>query len=134
GLLRQDRNSDGSYFLNVRRDQFKNNIDVVDHQVQDNVYIQTPWRKLREAMYFKKLRPGCDLLRSNHGRIEPLDMAHLENAAVMGGHRDQLLSFVGRGRNRLLNQNIDSVLQQVQSDPSVLHSRNRKAYSIDFAE
>ena len=82
GLVREHRNANGPNFADGRRHQTQNDVEVVNHQVEDDIDIETPGRERGEPVDFEKLRAGRKFARGCNGWVESLDMAYLQDALV----------------------------------------------------
>ena len=88
-----------AYGLDVRdrlADKREENVEVVDHDVEDDVDIQTASAENAEAMHFEKQRTFDEFFRGENGGIEAFDVADLENAGVFLGCRDKRVGFAKR--------------------------------------
>lgn len=134
GLLREHRNPDRSNFPNRCRHQAQNDVNVVNHEIENHVDVETARRKRGEPMDLEKLWLGGDLARGCYYRIESLDMANLQDPVVPGRSVDQRLGLFKGGRDRLLDKNVDAMFEKVRANASVIHCGNRQAHRVDLAE
>ena len=94
------------------RDQGKDDIDVVDHQVQDDPHIVDA-RGKRAYSFGLQIDGAVDRLGDiAHGAVEPLDMTDLKDQVLLRGKLQQLLGLIGTGRHRLLHQDMDARLHR----------------------
>ena len=75
-----------------------------------------------------------DLLQLLHGAVEPLDVPHVQDGAAAPRDREQLAGLFDGGRDRLLDQDADTGLQQVGRDREVLLGGYRDADDVDQAD
>ena len=106
----------------------------MNHQVKNNIDIQAPWREGSQTMNLEKLGPRRQVTCERDDGIEPLDVTHLKYALVPGCGLDQRSGFFGRGSNGLLNQNIQAVFEQIDTNPCMIAGWDCQANCIDFAE
>src|SRR6266568_8399379 len=95
GLLGEHWNTDRSDFTYRRRHEAQNDIDIVNHQVKNNIDIQAPWREGSQTMNLEKLGPRRQFTCERDDGIEPLDVTHLKYALVPGCGLDQRSGFFG---------------------------------------
>src|SRR5438552_1098843 len=72
----------GSDIANRRRHEAQNDIDIVNHQIKNDINIQASWRECRQTVNLEKLRPCRQFARKRYDGIEPLDVTHLKYALV----------------------------------------------------
>ena len=65
-------------FRDVRFDNAQDDIDIVDHQVEDHRHIGAPGVKLGQAVAFDEHRLVEVRLCSKECRVKPLHMTHLD--------------------------------------------------------
>ncbi len=88
-------------------DEGENDVKIVDHEIQNDVHIEGAWTEEAEPVGLKEHRPGDVGAHCPDGRIEALQMTHLEDASVSGGEADeQVCVFEGRCE-RLLDEQVD---------------------------
>src|SRR6186713_18362 len=134
GPARKDRNPDGAHLCDGRSNQVQHDIEIMDHQIKDDVDIQTPRSESGQTMDFKKLRFGGHLYcRGDHG-IEALDVTGLQDASMSCRSINEQAGFVQSSSNRFLHQEINTVLQEVNSNACVICCRYRKTNGIDLPE
>src|SRR5581483_11956801 len=83
---------------------------------EHDIDIQTAWAEQVEAVDFEEKGNGGAQFQFDHGGVEALQMADLEDAGVALGGADQPGGGVKVGGNRLLDQNVDSRLEQRRRD------------------
>ncbi len=109
-------------------------VDIVDHHVEDHVDVggaARPWRAAN----------GRDAARVGHARAhlpdhrrEALDVAHLENDPGIFGGANQSLRGRTIGRDRLLDEHVDTGLDEVADDGGVAAGRHGDRDRIDRAD
>ena len=106
-------------------------IDVVDHEIQNHVAIQTPPRERTESS-------AQDIGRSTNPRDEvklggekSFLMADLQNYAPVVRERDEVAGLVNPRRDRLLDQDVPPVLEKLAGNVIMQSGRCGNAHSID---
>ena len=108
--------ANGANFLHGRIDEGEDDIEVVDHQVEDNVDIERAWGKDAEPVHFKKHRMSEQRKRGADGGIEAFEVADLHDAFVSGGELLQFIDFGEGGGERLFDEDIDLLLHERAGD------------------
>ena len=67
-------------------------------------------------------------------RIEPLEVADLQHATLLGGDRDQFARLLRGRRDRLLDQHVGAGRQEIACDAVMQRGRRRNADRIDASE
>ena len=112
----------------------QHDIEIMDHQIKHDVDIQTPRSESGQTMDFKKLRFGGHLNRCSDDGIEALHVTGLQDASMSRRGINEQAGFIQGGSNRLLHQEIDTVLQEFDSNARVIRCRYRKTNGIDLPE
>lgn len=115
-LRREDGQADGMEIADRRLDEAKYDIEIVDHEVENDIYIERAGSEDTEAMDLKKQRPMNDGADGEHGWIEALKMANLKNSAVGFGKLDESVGFAQCGGYRLFDEDIDTGTEQATGD------------------
>ena len=99
--------------------QLQHQIDVVDHQIQHHRHIVGPVGVGAVAPGFEHhdLLAGHHLEQFAEGRVEALDVAHLQQPAGGFGGLDQGGGLLLGGGDRLLDQHVHAGLQGGHADP-----------------
>ena len=118
-LARQDRQADGLQGVNRRLDQTEHDVEVVHHEVQNDVDIEGARGENAEPMRLEEHRHVDVRLHGEHGGVEALQMANLKGALIPHGQGDECVGLGQRGGNRLFYQNIDAGLKKCTSDRRV---------------
>jgi hypothetical protein len=84
----------------------------VDHEIQDNIDIQCPWRKDAEAVRFKKHWVMEMRLYRGHGWVEAFQVSDLHNISIGTSEFLQGLSLLQGRSNRLFDQEMDACTKQ----------------------
>ena len=117
--------ADGANLLDRRVHERQHHIEVVDHQVENDVHVERTRREDAEPVHLEEHGLGEQRNGRAHRGIEALQMAGLGDAAVVAGERDQFIGFGNAGRQRLLDQDIDPALHQLAGDFTMRDGRHR---------
>src|SRR5207247_4283882 len=112
----------------------EHDVDSVYHEIEHHVHVKTTRRERSKPMDLEKLRPSRGLAGCRNHRIESLNVADLQHAAVSPRPVDQLSSFFEIRSDWLLNENIDAVVEQINTNSAVIDSGNGQSRSIHFAQ
>src|SRR5437762_797012 len=82
GLPRQHGNSDSSNLTHRSGNETEHDVDIVDHEIEHHVHVKTTRRERSKPMDLEKLRPSRGLAGCRNHRIESLNVADLQHAAV----------------------------------------------------
>jgi hypothetical protein len=96
----------------------------VDHQVEYYVHIEGTRGEDAEPVGLEEhgaVEPGSD---GDHRWIEAFEMADLEDSAEPICHGYQFVSLFGRGGDRLLDEQVDSLFKQARGDRKMGGGRN----------
>jgi hypothetical protein len=83
---------------------------------------------------FEKLGFGRHFRRRPDNGIESFDMSGLQNPTVSLGRSDKRFGLLDRRCHGLLDQNINPIIEQLETDASVIAGWHRQTDSIDFAK
>ena len=93
-----------AHVLQRRLRQRKDEVDVVDHQIQDHRGVRPSGLKRRHAQGLDEPRPIEPRFRGEEDAIEALDVSDPENDALLLRERDDLVRLRQAGRERLLDE------------------------------
>ena len=80
--------------ISGRSDQLLDQVDVVDHQVEDHVDVGAARLERRQAMGLDEQRRAQHVGERHERGVEALEMADLEDPAARRGERDQRVGLV----------------------------------------
>src|SRR5579863_158490 len=133
-IFREYGHANGPNLGHLGGDERENNIDVVDHQIQDHVHIRSPPQKGPDP----KRLDESDVSREFHelsGRgIKTLHMTYLENPAFLTCNFDQLIGLAHTLGDRLLHRSIDPAGEELPGNFVVERGRDRHACRIDLTD
>src|SRR5579872_2943487 len=115
----QDGDAGGADLLDLGSSQAQQDIDIVDHQVEDHVHIQGARAEDVQAVDFEKQGVPGQALECHDGGIKALQMADLQDAAVRFRGGDEAIGGGDIGRNGLFDEHVDAGFEQRASDFSV---------------
>ena len=103
----------GAHFV---RNKTEEDVDVVNHEIQDNVHIGPSSRKGTRPLRLEQERVPDDLSRRKKRSIETLQLTHLQNKAFSFGQSDQEIRlFQGAGKG-FFQENIHALLKKIGGD------------------
>jgi hypothetical protein len=98
------------------------NLQVVDHQVEHDIDVQASRRKDCQPVYLHKARLPLDPHEPLNSRIEVLNVANGQDPIARCCY--QTISLLQRRGNWLLDQDVDSTLEQIAADLTVIDRRH----------
>ncbi len=107
---------DGGGFLAGEGEQ---DVDVVDHEIEDDIDVETAGSEDAEAMDLKKEREREGLFEGENGGVEALKVADLEDAIVVSGGVEQLAGGVKIGSDGFFDEDIEAGGEQGRTDGSM---------------
>jgi len=113
--------------------QIQHDVQVVNHEVQDDVHVQTTRAKQAEPVNLEEKRDARDFLQSGNGGVKAFQVTDLQDALVLGRRVYQTPRRGQIGRDRLFHQDVDARCEQLASDFSVQRSGHCNHRRIDFA-
>ncbi len=130
-LIADDWDADGFQIYDWRVDERKQDVEIVDHDVVNDVDIEAARRKNAEAMDFEKHGARDDFSDGDDGGIEAFDVADLKNAATAFRGGDERVGFIERCSDGLFNEHVNSGCQDARADARVFSGWNGKADGVD---
>ena len=111
-----------------------NEIEIVDHQIQDDAHIVAAAGPRTCAPAFDLKRRIAIIEHAGTGEDETFLMADRQHAAGRIRERDQFVSFVEIGCNGLFDQHMRAGFEKRTHDLRMSSCRRADADEIDFAE
>ena len=104
----EDGEADGVEVAHGRGGEGADDVEVMDHEVEDDIDIEGTGGEDAEAVRLKK--HGAVEQRANglDGGIETFEMADLQDALVMGREMDEVVGFFEGGSEGLFDEDIDT--------------------------
>src|SRR5262249_22754483 len=127
----EDRHADRLDRPECRRHHAEDDVEVVDHEVQDNVDVGAALGERREPVTLDEAGLRDEPVEGEHGRIEALEMPGLQDATAPHRELDERLRLFHRRRERLLDQHVDPRVEEVAGDVVVAVRRDRHARTVD---
>lgn len=131
GATGKDGQADGVDRGDRRLGERQDDVEVVDHEVEDDIGVEGTRRKNREAVRLEKhgaTQQGQDGL---YGRVEPFEMADGKDAIVFVGQGDQVVGFVESRGDGFFDQHMDVGLKQLGRDLVVAGGGGADAGGVD---
>lgn len=129
----EDRDASGADLLEFAADEAEDDIEVVDHEVEHHVNIETAGAKHAHTMDFEKEGQGYSLFERDDDRVEAFEVSDLEDAAMLSGGGDEAAGCFERRGDGLFDEYVDAGLEQALTDRLVLGGRGGYDGGIDFA-
>jgi lactoylglutathione lyase len=114
--------------------QAEDQVQVVDHQVEHGADRLAPGCEMADARGLDEEGPVDQLGERPTDRGEALDMADLQDPAVVPGEIDQPAGIRHRLGDRLLHQDMGAVFDEIPRDREMARGRSRDADGVDTAE
>ncbi len=131
GFAGKDGQADGVHAGDRRVGEGEDDVEVVDHEVEDDVDVEGARREDGKPVRFKKHRAAEQRREGLHGRVETLEMADHEGAAVLAGKAEKVVGLRESGSDGLLDQDVDAVGEEPGGDGVVGGGRDADAGGID---
>ncbi len=113
------RQADGADFFNGRFDESEDDIEVMDHEVEDDVDVQRSRGEDAEAVGLKEHGPVEIRNESADGRVEALEVANLQDKIAGVGACDQVVGFGESSRDGLLDEQVQVRAEGLRGDGGV---------------
>jgi len=126
-LVRKNGNADRLHAGDRRIHEFQDQVQVMNHQIQNDVHVGAALEKGMQTMHFNKGGPGDHLLEGHHGGIEPLDESDLQNQAVFPRQCQKLVGLLKRRAQRLFDERVNAGGQEIPGDGKMISRRHGDA-------
>ncbi len=103
----------------------------MDHQVEDDVDVETARREGSQALDLDESRIGARVQQGLDRRVVELHVSHGENPLPPVGRGDQGVGLRERRRDRLLDQQVQTAFEERQSELAVERGRRREHRCVD---
>jgi len=121
----------GHWFLYER----EQNIQVVNHQVVDDLHVEAARRENAEAVNFEKKRAVKNWFDRYHRRVKTLDVAHLQNTIVTACFLEKGVSLHKIHGHGLLDKDVQATGEKMAAHLGVCHGWNGDARGFrEFAD
>src|SRR5260370_10365396 len=129
----QNRNAHGLHLGHWLLDQREQNVEIVNHQVIDNIHSQAARCEYPQAMHFEKQRVVEDGLDGQYRGIESFQMPDLKQALIAVCGIDESIRL-GEGLcHGLFHENVEADPEQTAAHFRVVGSRYRDARRVRAA-
>src|SRR5690348_3645972 len=115
-LAGEDGQANGMQGADRRAHQREDDVEVVDHEVKDDIDVQRAGAEDAEAMRLKEHGRVDAGLGGGDGRVEALEVARLQDARALCCEIDELRRLVGGGGEGLLDEQIESGVEELLGD------------------
>ncbi len=119
GLAGEDGKADGADLLDRRRDEREDDIEVVNHEVEDDIDVEGARREDAEAMCLKEHGAVESGDGGGDSRVEAFQMTDLDDAVVLGGEGEDVVGFGECGGEGFFDEDIDAGKQELPGDGGV---------------
>ncbi len=102
----------------------------MDHHVVHDINIQAARSENTKPVNFEKHRAQHDFLRRHHRGIEPLDVAHLQDAALACRDHDQPVGLIERRGHGLFDQHVQAGIEKAAADLRVISGGHGEADGV----
>ena len=127
---REDRDTRRPDLSQWLLDEGQDEIEIVDHQIQNHVYVQTSGNEGPQAMTLEKERQREVLVQRRQRRVEALRVPHVQNRSGSFLGRDQAVGTLQRIGNRLFHEHMQPGPQKGRPDLGVQHRRHRQTHRV----
>src|SRR6188472_263907 len=130
----EHRRADGVHLAYRRVHEPDDHVDVVNHEIEDHVDLDTAVLPRRDAVALEIERLGDHLGKRAVGAREALDVPDLEHdLALLGEARERIRASHAFG-DRLLDEHVDAGLDQVAGNRVMERGRHGDTRCIDLPE
>ena len=109
GFAGKDGQADGVDAGDRRVGEREDDVEVVDHEVEDDVDIEGAWRENGKPVSLEEHGAAKQRREGLHGRVEALEVADHEGAAVFAGKTEKVVGLGEGGGDGFLDQDVDAV-------------------------
>ena len=120
-LVREDGQADSADLAQGRAHQAEDDVEIVDHEVEDHVDVKRARGEDAEAVHLKEHGLADVGQHGGDGRVEAFEMADLQDAAIGVGDLDESVSVFERRCDGLLDEHVDTGGEQFATDAGMVH-------------
>lgn len=132
GLFGEDGEAYGPYFTDWGGDEGEDDVEVVDHEVEDDVDVERAGGEDAEAVALKKHGSVEMRDRCGDGGVEAFEVAYLQDAVVVVGEGDEGVCLCERGGDRFFDQGVDACGEKLCSCCGVMDRRDADAGCLNL--
>jgi hypothetical protein len=130
-LAREDGQPDGADFVNGRLRHCKDDVEVVDHEIQHDVDVERTRREDAEPVRLKE-HGALELLESgSDGGIEAFKMADRNDPAEGSSERDDVVGLRQPGGEGLFDEDVEAGLEQLLGHGGMMDGRDANGGGVD---
>lgn len=130
-LGREDGEADGANLADGGLGEGENNVEIVNHEIEDDVDVEGARREDRETMRLKEHGAGDAFGGGGDGWVEAFEVADLHDAMKRRGESEDAIGFVeGRGEG-FFDEDIDAGAKELFGDGGVMNGRNADGGGVD---
>ena len=118
----------------VRTDDRQDDVEIVNHEIEDDVDVEAAIGERAEPVHFDEARARDEPQRDGDRRIVPLGVADGEHRPAGGGRGDHPIGVGERARHRLLDQHRRSPFEERHRDLGVELGRHGDDHTVDLSE
>lgn len=128
---REDGEANGADFADGGIGHGENDVEVVNHEVKDDIDVERPRRKDGEPVGLEE--HGASELRLNgqNGRVEALEMAGLKDALALFGECNQFICLGRSGGEWFFDEEIEAGIEQHRGNGIMLQGGDRNCGCIE---
>lgn len=108
----------------------QNNVQVVNHEIQNHTHVRDARIIGAKAAHFNEHRIFDVLGHLHHRGIKSLNVTNLKNQSFCLSQIDEMFRLIHRGRERFLNQTVDSTRQKKFGDVVMKGSRYGNGHGL----
>jgi len=131
-FAREDGQADGANFLYFGLHKGQDDVEVVNHEVEDDVDIERARAEDAEPMNLEEHGLAEQRQRGANRGIEALQVSDLRDALVLGGNLDEFVSLRKSGGDRLFDENVDAGFHQRARDVKMKDGRHSDRSRLHF--
>jgi hypothetical protein len=112
GIGAEDGEAGGPDFVDGGLGELEHDVQVMDHEVEDDIDVKGAWGKEAEAVSLKEhgvMRKGAKGL---HSGIETFQVAYLKGEGALLGEGDQVVSLGEVGSDGFLDEEVQAGLEE----------------------
>jgi hypothetical protein len=134
GLAREDGDADGADLFHRRLRERENDVEIVNHQVEHDVYVERSRREDTEAVGLEEHGFVQRSERRGDGWVEALQVTDSNDAVVLLRECKNLVSFAEGGGEGFLDEDVDAGEQEFFCNSCVMDGGHADGCGVDLAK